>query len=178
MPQLLWTAAAERRDVNTSDPFGLCPGWVWGNDGANCDYNGDGKTSASEIAAYKVAHASNAVSRTFWNVIGVFNTMLEGPGNGGFVGARSQNWRPPTNQPQNPPTDIPDGWRVRKMPPNTDYPNGYWKLEKPLQDGHWQPIDPSTMRPGGHPETHVEFPPGSPEIPKLPEILPPDILPR
>jgi beta-galactosidase/beta-glucuronidase len=37
--------------------------------------------------------------------------------------------------------------------------DGYWKLEKPMKDCSWQPIDPSTMNPGTHRETHVPFPP-------------------
>lgn len=70
------------------------------------------------------------------------------------------NFKPPTNPAQIPPAQIPAGWRVREMPPTQQYPNGYWKLEKPMPNGGWQPIDPSTMKPGGRPETHVPFPPG------------------
>jgi hypothetical protein len=57
-----------------------------------------------------------------------------------------------------PPKDLPPGWRIRTMPPTKQYPNGYWKMEKPMKDGSWQAIDPSTMKPGGRPQTHVEFP--------------------
>lgn len=71
----------------------------------------------------------------------------------------SPKFKSPTNPPQFPPKDIPPGWRIREMPPTEQYPNGYWKLEKPMKDGSWQPIDPSTMRPGGRPETHIPFPP-------------------
>jgi len=71
----------------------------------------------------------------------------------------SPNFKPPTNPPQLPPKDIPPGWRVRKMPPTEQYPNGYWKLEKPMKNGKWQGIDPSTGKPGSHPETHVPLPP-------------------
>ena len=45
------------------------------------------------------------------------------------------------------------------MPPTEQYPDGYWKLEKPMKGGKWQPIDPSTGKPGRRPETHVPFPP-------------------
>ena len=38
------------------------------------------------------------------------------------------------------------------------YPNGYWRLEKSMDNGGWQGVDPSTMKPGGHSETHVPFP--------------------
>ena len=69
------------------------------------------------------------------------------------------NFQPPTNPPQHPPAQIPQGWRIRPMPPTSQYPNGYWKLEKPMKDGSWQPIDPSTMKPGSRPETHVPLPP-------------------
>jgi hypothetical protein len=70
------------------------------------------------------------------------------------------NFKPPTNPAQLPPSEIPPGWQVREMPPTEQYPDGYWKLEKPMPNGGWQPIDPSTMKPGGRPETHVPFPPG------------------
>jgi hypothetical protein len=71
----------------------------------------------------------------------------------------SPNFKPPTNSPQHPPAEVPPGWRVREMGSTEQYPNGYWKLEKPMKDGSWQPIDPSTMKPGGRPETHIPFPP-------------------
>jgi hypothetical protein len=71
------------------------------------------------------------------------------------------NFQTPTNPPQLPPESIPPGWRIRQMPPTEQYPNGYWKLEKPMANGGWQPIDPSTMKPGGRPQTHVPLPPPS-----------------
>lgn len=71
----------------------------------------------------------------------------------------SPKFEPPTNPPQLPPAEIPPGWRIREMPPTAQYPNGYWKMEKPMKDGSWQPINPSTMKPGTRPETHIEFPP-------------------
>ena len=71
----------------------------------------------------------------------------------------SPNFRPPTNPPQMPPKKVPDGWRVRHMRGTQDYPDGYWKLEKPMKQGGWQAVDPSTMKPGGRPQTHVPFPP-------------------
>jgi RHS repeat-associated protein len=72
----------------------------------------------------------------------------------------SPNFKPPTNAPQLPPTEIPPGWRVRQMPPSPDYPNGYWRLEKPMGNGGWQGINPSTGKPGPQPDTHVPFPGG------------------
>jgi hypothetical protein len=70
----------------------------------------------------------------------------------------SPKFKTPTNRPQLPPKDIPPGWRVREMPPTDNYPNGYWRLEKPMDNGGWQGIDPSTMRPGTQAETHVPLP--------------------
>ena len=66
-----------------------------------------------------------------------------GPAQG--VPKTSKNFKTPTNTPQLPPSQIPPGWRVREMPPSPDYPNGYWRLEKPVGNGGWQGIDPSTM---------------------------------
>lgn len=71
----------------------------------------------------------------------------------------SLKFRPPTNPPQMPPNEIPEGWRVREMPPTQQYPNGYWRLEKPMPQGGWQGINPSTMKPGPQWDTHVPFPP-------------------
>ena len=74
----------------------------------------------------------------------------------------------PTNPAQMPPKTIPPGWRVRGMPPTKQYPNGYWKLEKPMSNGGWQPINPSTMRPGGRPDTHIPYPPKrAPDVPTI-----------
>jgi RHS repeat-associated protein len=92
----------------------------------------------------------------------------------GLVGGWFDGWRPkpkprptpkflpPTNPPQLPPKVIPPGWRIREMPPTQQYPDGYWKLEKPMKDGSWQPIDPSTGKPGTRPQTHVPNPPKCP----------------
>jgi RHS repeat-associated protein len=71
----------------------------------------------------------------------------------------SPKFQTPTNPPQFPPTDIPEGWRVRTGAPTEQYPNGYWRLEKPMNNGGWQGMDPSTMKPGTHPETHIPLPP-------------------
>jgi len=51
--------------------------------------------------------------------------------------------------------------KAGEMSPTTQYPNGYWKLEKPMSNGGWQPINPSNMKPGTRPETHIPLPPKS-----------------
>jgi RHS repeat-associated protein len=84
---------------------------------------------------------------------------------GGGTPKPSPKFVPPTNPPQLPPTNIPPGWRIRPMPPTPQYPDGYWKLEKPMPQGGWQPIDPSTGKPGTRPQTHVPFPPKEPPCP-------------
>jgi hypothetical protein len=45
------------------------------------------------------------------------------------------------------------------VPANAYYPNGYWRLGKPMENGGWQGIDPATMRPGPQWETHIPLPP-------------------
>ncbi|HZX77187.1 hemagglutinin repeat-containing protein [Lysobacter sp.] len=72
----------------------------------------------------------------------------------------AQKFTPPTNPPQPPPAGVPDGWAVRVMPPTSQYPDGYWILQKPMPQGGWQRINPSTMKPGPHKDTHVPLPPG------------------
>jgi RHS repeat-associated protein len=72
----------------------------------------------------------------------------------------SPNFRPPTNPPQPPTNNAPNGWNVRIMKPTEQYPNGYWILEKPMENGGMQPINPSTMRPGPRWDTHIPLPKG------------------
>jgi RHS repeat-associated protein len=101
--------------------------------------------------------------------------------------AQSPNFKPPTNPPQLPPPadQIPPGWRIRIDPPDANYPNGHWHLEKPLPDGNWQPVDPSTMKPGPAPDTHIPLPPEPPLPPitipwwrwLLPPVFPPILKP-
>ncbi len=71
----------------------------------------------------------------------------------------SPKFRTPTNAPQLPPGNIPAAWRVRQMPPTEQYPNGYWRLEKPMGNGGWQGIDPSAMKPGAEARTRVPLAP-------------------
>ncbi len=65
----------------------------------------------------------------------------------------------PTNPPQLPPSNIPQGTRIFRGKPTEQYPYGYWKIEK--FDGHgWQRLDPRTLKPGPHRDTHIPFPRG------------------
>ena len=76
------------------------------------------------------------------------------------VPAPSPNFRTPTNAPQLPPVEVPSGMNVRVMRPTQQYPNGYWRLEKPMPQGKPQGINPSNMKPGRQHETHIPLPPG------------------
>ena len=73
----------------------------------------------------------------------------------------SPNFKKTTNPPQLPPApgELPPGVILYRGKPTVDYSNGFWKLQK-FDGKGWQRLDPRTMKPGPHPDTHVEFPPG------------------
>ena len=73
----------------------------------------------------------------------------------------SPKFKPPTNPPANPPdlSTLPPGTRCYRGKPTEQYPDGYWKIEKFDGQG-WQRLDPRTMKPGPHQDTHVPMPPG------------------
>lgn len=74
----------------------------------------------------------------------------------------SPKFRPPTNPASVPieRSSLPAGLEVRVASPTEQYPNGYWRIEKPMENGGWQGINPSTMKPGPQWDTHVPLPPG------------------
>jgi hypothetical protein len=69
----------------------------------------------------------------------------------------SPKFQPPTNPPQLPPEELPSGIRLFRGKPTAQYPDGYWKIEKFDGQG-WQRLDPRTMKPRPHPDTHVPLP--------------------
>jgi hypothetical protein len=97
--------------------------------------------------------------------VGETGLLVHNAGGCGCGPKPPKNFLPPINPPQLPPIDIPPGWRIRSMGPVPWYPNGYWRMEKPMPNGGWQGINPATMRPGQQHETHVEYPPGTCPIP-------------
>jgi len=172
--------------VNHSDPTGLCNEepwtgsfWTEGNclSGALGGPSGGGSqplwwdipaygavvlpclAGAEALCAGGIA-ASGAAQAGGNGSSGSVERFSECPFAGTFAGL-PPNWEPPTNAPQLPPTNVPRGWRVREMPSTDGYPNGYWRLEKPMPQGGWQGIDPSTGQPGSQPETHAPFPEGA-----------------
>jgi hypothetical protein len=73
------------------------------------------------------------------------------------------NFRLPTNPPQVPPVvdSLPPDVRLFVGKPTQQYPHGYWKIEK-FDGKGWQRLDPRTMKPGTHPDSHVPLPENHP----------------
>jgi len=169
--------------VNGTDPSGLCNKdpftgsfWTSGNclSGAEGGPNGGGSQPALwDIPAWGatvgacVIPGADALCAGSMGASGAAQSGRggsDGSSDCTVVGALPPNWQPPTNAPQlpPPPENVPAGWRVRSMPPREGYPDGYWRLEKPMPQGGWQGIDPSTGKSGTQPETHVPFPEDNP----------------
>ncbi len=86
--------------------------------------------------------------------LGAYNSLGVGKG----TPRPTPNFTAPTHAPQAPMINPPAGLKVRIMPPTQQYPNGYWVLEKPMPQGGYQKINPTTMRPGTRAETHIPLP--------------------
>lgn len=112
-------------------------------------------------AGFATTPAFSASGAALGGGIGGLGGMImcsSGTGGSGSGPKPASNFKSPTNPPQPPPTSVPSGWRVRVMPPTSQYPKGYWRLEKPMPNGGWQGINPSTMKPGPQWETHISLP--------------------
>jgi hypothetical protein len=103
--------------------------------------------------AQKVEVADNAAVKNAANVENVAPVAKGAP-------KPSPKFKTPTNAPQNPLTNVPEGYTQRIMKPTEQYPNGYWVLEKQQANGGWQKVNPATMKPGQQHETHVPLPEG------------------
>jgi uncharacterized protein RhaS with RHS repeats len=68
---------AGNNPINFSDPFGLCPKWLSSSYDADCDFDGDGKNSGSEKAAFNSVHAGSKAASAAWDALGVFNAAVE-----------------------------------------------------------------------------------------------------
>ena len=157
---------ANDNPVNGSDPSGLIC-WSPSCLGRDVVVGAVAVAIAIGSASHYLTEGGHGVGNNLYSdfnrfaaACGAFPQGGYNSGNGDKQPKSSPNFEAPTNPPQLPPSSIPEGWRIRPMPSTNDYPNGYWKLEKPMANGGWQPIDPSTMRPGTRAETHIPFPPG------------------
>jgi RHS repeat-associated protein len=169
--------------INHTDPDGRCA------DGLTCDQmvQDYGKWAAANpaqadkigsavggpgVAAMMIASGVGEVVGIVRAAVTIDKVLLGAP-------KPAEDFVPPTNPPQNPPTVLPDGHTVRVMPNSTkQYPNGYWRQ----YDSKGNPVNPSTgKQPGSVPraqsraETHVPLPPPPPATPAPP---PPPIQPQ
>lgn len=137
--------------------FTFGPGGGTEDNGDSSDDNSTNTPNSSAGSANQPgSHPQTQLVQAIPPILEDMPSVLDEPAVGGPK--PSPNFQEPTNLPQLPPENIPDGWRVREMPPTPQYPNGYWRLEKPMDNGGWQGINPATMKPGTQPETHVPFP--------------------
>jgi RHS repeat-associated protein len=118
--------------VNFADPFGLCPAWMSSNYDADCDYDRDGRNSGSERAAYRVANASNSATKLFWNVLGIFNTIVEDERSAETLGFLAGSIRLPGQG---------KGWiKLRGNQGWKDAEGNIWKKDMKHKD-HWDVTD-------------------------------------
>jgi hypothetical protein len=69
------------------DPLGLCPAWTARGYDPDCDFDGDGTNSGSEIAAYNAVHSTSVLEASLWNALGLFNAAIENRCGAVLVGA-------------------------------------------------------------------------------------------
>jgi hypothetical protein len=156
--------------LNGADPDGLSfwdPSWL--NKAADTTWNGIKSFATGLVgtprgcgtngAAYDVGNA------VWWSAAFIgFADADQGDNSEDSGGSPlpSPNFVEPTNPPQLPPTDLPEGYSVRIESPTEQYENGYWVETN--ESG--QPVDPSTGKPPSNVTravsrsmTHVPLPP-------------------
>jgi len=80
-------AYAGNNPISFSDPFGLCPDWLSSTYEEDCDYDGDGRNSGSERAAYNSVHSQNRAKSLAWHALGVLNSAMEDERGAVLIGA-------------------------------------------------------------------------------------------
>ncbi len=166
----------------------LSPDPLVGNPGSAQSWNAYSYVSNSPMSFVDPSGLSQAPARPGCVMIG-FSCQQQGGGGasgGGFVAEIAKrirvkpkpkpepekrakgppkpapNFKPPTNPPSKPPVDLPEGHKVRVMPPTQQYPNGYWRQ----YNEYGQAVNPATGKPPSNvaridfrAQTHVPLPP-------------------
>ena len=128
------------------------------SDGSWCKYpssgaiNQDYTLESIVFAGFSIYKSFAAINQTFDNISPtIYGKTAPKP---------SPNFKTPKYEPQAPPQNVKPGYELYIGKPTEQYPNGYWKIEKPMLQGGKQGVDPFSYKPAPRWEYHVPLPKG------------------